>query len=165
MERLWAPWRIQYILGERPDTQSGCIFCDKAATADMKADLVLLKKDTCFVLMNLYPYNSGHLMVAPLEHAGCITEIPDAVNAEIMNTARALLPVMRRVLRPDGFNIGYNLGKTAGAGIQEHLHLHIVPRWDGDSNMLPVLSDTRVISEHIEDTYDRLLAALDEQPA
>lgn len=155
MERLWAPWRIQYILGERP-ADTGCIFCEKPNSGGLKKELVLLKRDKCFALMNLYPYNSGHIMVAPYEHASCLTELSEEVNAAVVNLARALLPAMRKVMRPDGFNIGYNLGKVAGAGIHEHLHLHIVPRWSGDSNLLPVLGETRVISEHIEDTYDRL---------
>jgi len=163
MDRLWAPWRIQYILSDRKDENGACIFCTKPESQDLKKELVLLKRDKCYVCMNLYPYNAGHLMVCPYDHVQCITELDPETNADIMAAAQAMLPVLRRVLNAHGFNIGYNIGKAAGAGIEEHLHLHIIPRWVGDSNLLPVLSETRVISEHIEDTWERIRKGLEQE--
>jgi len=162
MDRIWAPWRIQYILGDKRDENGECIFCAKPRSEDLRKELVLLKRDKCYVCMNLYPYNAGHLMVCPYQHAHCITELDAETNAEVMAAAQLMLPVLRSVMNCQGFNIGYNIGKAAGAGIEEHLHLHIIPRWAGDSNILPVLSDTRVISEHIEETWERLRRGLAE---
>ena len=162
MDRIWAPWRIQYILGERQDSGGRCIFCAKPEAPDKKSELVLLKRDKCFVMMNLDPYNAGHIMICPYEHVHCVTDLDDAASADMAATTRLVVPALRRVLNAQGFNIGYNIGKAAGAGIEEHLHLHVIPRWIGDSNILPVLSETRVISEHIDATWERIHAGLEQ---
>ena len=160
MDRVWAPWRANYVTGEKTAQDGRCIFCDKPAGADMRKELVLCRGARVFALMNLYPYNGGHIMVAPYEHVSCMTELPDDALLEIMTAAKKLVPVLREVMKPDGFNMGFNLGRAAGAGLERHMHFHIVPRWSGDSNFMAALADTRVISEHIETTYDRLREAI-----
>ncbi len=155
MESLWAPWRMDYIKGAAPDE---CIFCLRDRGDEDLRRLVLLRTQHCFVIMNRYPYTNGHLMVAPFRHSadpGSLSE------AEVLDLHR-LICLSREVLcdcaRPDGFNIGLNLGKVAGAGVAEHLHCHIVPRWSGDTNFMPVLADVRVVPEHLEATYAQLRA-------
>jgi len=163
MDRIWAPWRIQYILGEkRPE--GSCVFCDKHRNEDTAAEMVLEKGENSFSMMNLYPYNSGHAMVAPFRHASCITELEAEEISEIMALAQRIVSAMKNCLHPQGFTLGFNIGRTAGAGIADHLHFHIVPRWTGDSNFMPVLGDTRVFSEHIEATYRRILGSLEALP-
>ena len=161
METLWAPWRIGYIAGENPPLPpgaTGCIFCDKPGAGDDAAHLVVARARTCFVLLNLYPYNNGHLMVAPYRHVARLEDLTDEEIAALMQAARRIEPVLRATLNPDGFNIGMNLGRVAGAGIDAHLHLHIVPRWSGDANFMPVLSDTKVIPQSLAAMRDLLAA-------
>jgi ATP adenylyltransferase len=160
---LWAPWRLSYVTSDSPG--SGCIFCDKplARTPEQKSEhLVLRVSERASVLMNLFPYANGHIMVAPRAHtsdyAGLDAETSQALQAELQRTVR----VLTRAFSPAGFNIGMNLGRAAGAGITEHLHWHVVPRWIGDTNFMPALADTRVMPEHIAETYARLLPLFDQ---
>ena len=150
---LWAPWRIEYIRG---DKETDCFLCRMFAETSDRDNLILFRGSTCAVLMNRFPYNSGHLMVAPFRH---IAELADRTSEEILEmetlTARAIA-VLREVMNPQGFNIGTNLGTAAGAGLKDHLHQHIVPRWVGDTNFMPIMSDTRVVPEALLSTYDIL---------
>ncbi len=152
-ELLWAPWRIEYIEEKKEDI---CIFCRGFKERDDKKNLILYRSELCFVIMNRFPYNSGHLMVAPNEHIGSIEELPDEVLLDMMNTVKKSVRALKDAINPDGFNIGINQGKSAGAGIVDHVHIHIVPRWTGDTNFMPVLSNTRVVPEYLERTYDKL---------
>ena len=156
MERLWAPWRMQYIATSDLKTD-GCVFCE-AVKADDRERLILHRAEHTFTIMNLFPYTNGHLMVVPYRHVGDITLLTPEERLEMMDGAATAVEIMRKALRCDGNNLGCNLGRPAGAGIADHVHLHVVPRWSGDTNFMPVLDDTRVISEGMEQTYDRLLA-------
>jgi ATP adenylyltransferase len=150
MEHLWAPWRIRYILGEK---ESGCFFCNYSQSADDAKNHVLIRERNCFALLNRYPYNPGHLMVAPYKHTGELDDLSDQELSEFMMLTRRCKQLLAKVMKPDGFNIGINLGKAAGAGAPGHVHMHIVPRWNGDANYMPVLADTRVIPEALDETY------------
>lgn len=156
MQQLWAPWRISYIVN---DKEGGCIFCKGCAAGDDRSRLVLHRGELTIVMLNKYPYNNGHLMVAPRRHVGAIEQLTQDEAGDLIATIQRCCVLLKKVLSPEGFNIGANLGKVAGAGIEDHLHFHIVPRWGGDTNFMPVLADTRVIPEHLEQTYDRLLQA------
>ena len=150
---IWAPWRIKYIIGEK---QAGCIFCDALAGDDDPGSLVLYRGRLAFVIMNLYPYNPGHLMVAPNRHASNLDELHSECRAEIMEITSKCISILSDRMQPQGFNAGFNLGEVAGASIKEHLHMHIVPRWQGDNNFMAVLADTDVVPQALEATY-RLL--------
>lgn len=152
-EVLWAPWRIQYILSDKDET---CIFCDKPRQSDDAANLILWRGGAGFVVMNRYPYNNGHLMIVPYAHVPSLTDLDAAQRAELFGLTTACEAILRQTLRPDGFNVGLNLGAAAGAGFAEHLHIHMVPRWTGDTNFMPVLGDVRVIPEHLARTYETL---------
>ncbi|AEG59327.1 HIT family protein [Desulforamulus ruminis] len=157
MENLWAPWRSVYI--GKP--QTGCIFCEKLNSTEDKENLVVYRGDKTFVIMNLYPYNNGHLLIAPKRHVGDISELTDDELTELMKVSQEMVRVLRTAFgSPHGFNLGINLGKVAGAGIPGHLHIHVVPRWDGDSNFMAVIGDTRVISEAWHKTYDKIITAM-----
>lgn len=160
MERLWAPWRAVYVSksADRPE----CIFCAKLQDNRDEENLLLLRREHAFVLMNLYPYNNGHLLVAPNRHVGDVTELTPEEWLEIFTLTKDMVEILRRVMRPDGFNIGINLGKVAGAGIPEHFHVHIVPRWEGDTSFMTVFGEVRVIPEALSDTYAKLKKALEE---
>jgi ATP adenylyltransferase len=163
MERLFSPWRSKYIAGfsDPVKQKSGrCLFCDAASEGSDKRNLVVLRCETCFVMMNLYPYNSGHLMIIPYRHTAELASLRKKENAEILGTIARLIDALKVVMKPDGFNIGANLGRVAGAGIDQHIHFHIVPRWNGDSNFMPVLADTKVISESMDVTYKKLTRLL-----
>jgi ATP adenylyltransferase len=157
MDLVWAPWRIRYILGEK---EPGCFFCRKSQQADDAKNHVLLRQRSCFALLNSYPYNPGHLMAAPYKHTGELDELAGSELAELMELTRRCKQLLQKALKPDGFNIGLNLGRPAGAGVLDHLHIHIVPRWDGDTNFMPVLADTRVLPQALDDVYEKLLDAL-----
>jgi len=150
---LWAPWRMEYILGEK---EEGCIFCTKPKENDDRKNLILYRGDHNFVIMNKYPYNNGHLMVVPYRHTSDLESLTDQESLEMMNVISKAVQVLREAIRPEGFNIGINLGKIAGAGIDDHLHFHIVPRWAADTNFMPVVGQTKVISEALSETRDRL---------
>jgi ATP adenylyltransferase len=153
MQQLWAPWRITYITNEKED---GCIFCNRQHDGDDQERLVLHRGKHTIVMLNKYPYNNGHLMVAPKRHVGSLEDLkPEEMN-ELMAAIRRCCVLLKKTLTPDGFNIGANLGTVAGAGIEDHIHFHVVPRWLGDTNFMPILAETRVIPEHLAETYNRL---------
>ncbi len=154
MNFLWAPWRMQYIEAEKT---SGCIFCDKPKESRDGDNFILHRGEHAFVMMNLYPYNTGHLMIIPYRHAETLDALPDAVLIDLIHHTKGAIQVLREVFAPGGFNVGLNLGKAAGAGIEEHLHFHIVPRWNGDTNFMPVFAETKVIPQDLRTTYERLL--------
>ncbi len=153
MKQLWAPWRIDYILSKK---ESKCIFCDMLQEDKDRDNLIIHRADKNFIIMNRYPYNSGHLMVVPYFHTSSF----DGLDAETLNEMTALTrtctDTLTAEMNPEGFNIGLNMGAAAGAGIREHLHYHIVPRWVGDSNFMAVLDEVRVVPEHLMATYDKL---------
>ncbi|AIY90721.1 HIT family protein [Geoglobus acetivorans] len=153
MERLFAPWRIRYIQAPKYE---GCIFCDFPGENRDEDRLILFRGKRNFVIMNNYPYNPGHVMVAPFRHVGNLEDLSQEELTEMMRLAQTCTKVIKEVMSPDGFNIGINMGKVAGAGIEEHIHLHIVPRWNGDTNFMPVLADVRVIPEAVKETYKKL---------
>ena len=147
---MWAPWRIEYILGEKED---GCVFC---LAMGQKDDLTLLKGTGVMVVMNKFPYINGHLLVAPVRHVSSLNALSEKEMGGLLRMVNASIEILKTVMTPDGFNVGLNLGKVAGAGIEEHLHFHIVPRWHGDTNAFSVFSDVRVIPEHLKTTYANL---------
>ncbi|MGB9617971.1 MAG: HIT family protein [Desulfomonilaceae bacterium] len=157
MERLWAPWRIDYILGK--EKEPGCIFCTKPSQTLDEENLIVHRSDLAFTIMNKFPYNNGHLLVVPYRHVSDICDLGANENSMLIEEVCRAVSVLRRVMRPDGFNIGLNLGRVAGAGIDEHVHYHIVPRWHGDTNIMPILADIRVIPEHLRQTYKKLREA------
>ena len=155
VERLWTPWRMEYIQAAKVDPE-GCIFCELPEKGDDDAAHILKRGERAFVLMNAYPYNPGHLMVAPYRHTG---EIEHLDADELLDLGRLLQVAMRALreeMEPHGFNLGMNLGRIAGAGIPDHLHWHVVPRWSGDTNYMPVIGQTRVLPELLEETYRKL---------
>ena len=159
MKTLWAPWRAEYIRCAASQHSTGrrsCLFCNLLKTKDDAANLVLHRGRYAFVVMNRFPYNNGHLMVAPNRHTADIESLSAAEGAELFKLVQKSLAVLRRGLKPQGFNVGANLGRAAGAGVAGHLHIHIVPRWLGDDNFMPLLAETKVISEHLTETYGRL---------
>lgn len=151
MDRLWAPWRIGYVTDEKP---SGCIFCQKGEEAEL---LILYQNPLIRILLNRYPYTNGHLLVAPVRHLGSLDLVTPQECQELFRGAVICQTVLQRSSEPDGFNVGLNLGKAAGAGVEDHLHLHVVPRWNGDTNFMAVVADVRVLPEAIRSSYDRLL--------
>ncbi len=153
MERIWAPWRIEYI--ERAK-EGGCILCQKPRENNDEANFILYRGQNNFIILNAFPYNPGHLMVAPYRHIANLQDLTDNEIKEHLDVVKRAVKLLTEVLKPVGFNIGLNIGKVAGAGIEYHLHTHIVPRWQGDVNFMPVLSDTRVISEALAATYKKL---------
>ncbi len=157
MKRIWAPWRVQYIQMEKP---KGCILCDKPREKDDAASYILYRGNRSFIILNSYPYNPGHLMVVPYRHIANLEELTDEERREHFEIVTRSVKVLREVYCPAGFNIGINMGRVAGAGIEEHVHTHIVPRWRGDTNFMPVLSDVRVIPEALAETYERLKGKL-----
>jgi ATP adenylyltransferase len=154
MKTLWAPWRISYL--DTPQKDS-CIFCDKPKEPIDKENYILYRGSLSFVMMNLYPYNSGHLMVSPYKHISSITKLEDEDLFDLMKVTQLSTQILENVFTPGGFNIGMNIGKSGGAGFADHIHIHIVPRWNGDTNFMPVLSETKVMPEHLNSTYAKLL--------
>jgi ATP adenylyltransferase len=154
MERLWAPWRLQYVTQEK--TEGGCIFCDKPKLGDDRAARIVHRGASAYVILNTFPYNNGHIMVAPFAHVSAIEDLPPETLHEMMDLAQQCARVFKMSFHPDGLNLGFNLGAAAGAGIKDHLHMHLVPRWVGDTNFMPVLADVRVIPQSLEQTYDLL---------
>jgi ATP adenylyltransferase len=160
MDRLWAPWRAQYVREGTAATDPGCFLCRGLAGSDDRENLLVWRRPASAVFLNRFPYNNGHLLVAPREHRGTLAELEGPALVEPLETVRRLVGVLDRMLRPQGYNVGLNLGKSAGAGLPGHLHWHVVPRWDGDTNFMPVLGQTKVIVESLTEFYDRLLAEL-----
>lgn len=165
MQRLWSPWRSKYIesFSERDDeSDKRCVFCQKLSEEDDTKNLVVSRSDLSAIIMNIYPYNSGHLMVVPFKHANSLDELTRDEEMDIVQQIKLAVKILTSALHPDGFNIGVNLGRVAGAGIADHIHYHIVPRWEGDTNFMPVLADTKVISEDMSHTLVKLRKALAE---
>jgi ATP adenylyltransferase len=150
---LWAPWRMSYIEGEKSD---GCIFCSSTDDASLRSSLILGTSQHARVMLNKYPYNNGHLLIAPRRHTAQLNELPDDEFQDLMTLFRRAIDVVNTVFRPQGLNVGMNLGVCAGAGVADHLHWHIVPRWAGDTNFMPVVGSVRVMPQHLFDCYDRL---------
>jgi len=150
MKTMWAPWRMEYILG---DKEKGCIFCKALSEQD---NLTLYKGEETMVIMNKFPYINGHLLVAPAKHLSALDQLSKGEMGDLLETVEQSVGILKKVMNPDGFNVGLNLGKVAGAGFEKHLHFHIVPRWFGDTNALTVFADVRVIPEHLITTYNNL---------
>jgi ATP adenylyltransferase len=150
MKTMWAPWRMEYILGEKDE---GCIFCRALSDQD---NLTLYKGKVTMVVMNKYPYINGHLLIAPNRHLSLLEQLSKKKMGDLLETVEKSVGILKKVMNPDGFNVGLNLGKVAGAGVEEHLHFHIVPRWSGDTNALTVFADVRVIPEHLQATFNNL---------
>jgi ATP adenylyltransferase len=156
MKTLWAPWRIQYVLSKKGP---GCIFCDMPKEERDRENLILLRKEHAYVIMNRYPYNCGHVMVVPYFHTSSFEGLGSEVLNEMMELTRFSTECITGVMRPEGLNVGINIGTAAGAGIEEHLHIHLVPRWVGDSGFMAVLDEVRNLPEHLFATYEKLLPA------
>jgi ATP adenylyltransferase len=154
-QRLWAPWRLEYITGEKSDE---CIFCAKPRLDD-EAALIVRRGDRCFVMLNAFPYTSGHVMVAPYGHGADLTDLDEATSLELVSLTQEALRAIEDAYGPAGYNVGANLGTVAGAGVADHVHLHVVPRWEGDTNFMPVIGDVRVLPESLDDTRRKLKAA------
>jgi ATP adenylyltransferase len=154
VERLWAPWRLEYI--KSADEEDVCLFCAAAAGGDDAERLVVNRGQHAFVLLNKFPYSSGHYMVAPVRHVGEYGELTDEEVLELHRLASAGMGALAQTYAPQGYNLGWNLGRIAGAGIVDHVHLHVVPRWAGDTNFMPVLADVKVLPEHLEETRRKL---------
>jgi ATP adenylyltransferase len=191
MERLWTPWRYAYVTGKDKGTpkngvpaalaawpgETHCVFCNILAAVEYgvahgmpqdEADAavyILERGRTCFLVLNAFPYNSGHLTVLPYQHEASLAALPDETAAELMTLTRQAERLLRKMYRPDGLNLGLNLGESAGAGVAEHLHLHAVPRWSGDNNFMSVLGETRILPEMLTESYRRLREALATEPA
>jgi ATP adenylyltransferase len=152
-ERLWAPWRLEYIRGPKADE---CIFCRAVESDDDEGNFVVHRGELAFVMLNAYPYNNGHVMVAPYAHEPTIETLDDATDLEMVQLVKRSITALRDVYRPEGFNIGINQGAAAGAGIEEHVHQHVVPRWRGDTNFMPVIGDVRVLPQSLSDSWKEL---------
>lgn len=163
MKILWSPWRMEYLERDKGPTDT-CVFCDAMQDTHDRDNLVLHRNESCFIIFNRYPYNNGHLLVVPNRHVGDLDDLTSDESANVMHVAQYGVRLLRAALRPDAVNIGMNLGSAAGAGILDHVHLHIVPRWDGDTSYMTVLSETRVIAEVLAETFDRLEAAMAHVP-
>ncbi len=153
LKRLWAPWRMKYILGEK---SKECIFCQKLNENRDEENYILFRKKNCFVILNTFPYNNGHLMIIPNRHLQDFEEMENELLNELMITIKESVSLLKETIKPEGFNIGINMGKIAGAGIGEHFHIHIIPRWPGDTNFMPTIAQTKVISQTLKETYDKL---------
>jgi ATP adenylyltransferase len=162
---IWAPWRLKYVKDAAKDSEEECIFCAKPAAGDDTENLIVHRGERCFVILNLYPYTNGHLMVAPFEHVGRIQDIPVETTAEMMQLSQQAISILQERYEPHGFNVGFNQGRVAGAGVEHHIHMHVVPRWGGDTNFMPVLADTRVMPQTLEQAYEALNGAFEARPA
>ena len=158
MERLWTPWRMQYIAGDKSE---GCIFCAAVALQNDRETLILHRGQHAFVMLNKYPYNNGHLLVVPYAHSADLSALSAEAQGELMALLAQGIGWLKRASQPDGFNAGLNLGKAGGAGVTEHLHFHVVPRWAGDTNFMTITGEARVLPEWLDDTWSRLRAEID----
>ncbi len=154
MDYLWSPWRMTYI--ENADKEEGCVFCNAQAQPDGPQNLIAFRGRLAYVILNRFPYTSGHLMVVPFEHQATLEELDPATRAEMMELTARAMTVLRRIYNPQAFNMGANIGEVAGAGVKEHVHLHIVPRWKGDTNFMSALANTRVLPESLDVTWQRV---------
>lgn len=164
MENLWAPWRMAFIAPKTPPPP-GCIFCTQPAAQRDDEYHILYRGERCFMMLNRYPYNNGHLMIAPFQHVGSISLLDTETLTELMTQAQLALKAIHLAMNPDGFNMGINEGKVAGAGFDEHMHYHVVPRWNGDTNFMPVVADIKVMPEHLDNVYKQLKVALEQAQA
>ncbi len=162
MKRIWAPWRMRYV-GNIEDFRKvgGCIFCDKPEEGNDEANLIVYRGEYLFAMLNAFPYNTGHLMISPYRHVADIEQLTTQEYCEMMSMAILATRAIKEEMRCQGLNLGINLGKVAGAGIADHLHMHLVPRWDGDTNFMPVVADTKVMPETLDQTYARLKKAIE----
>ena len=162
MERLFSPWRSQYIatFSEKGNADKECVLCKAYQANNDDEHLIITRGKECYVIMNLFPYNSGHLMVVPYRHVPTLVELTEAESTEVMSLLKRMTVALQKIMMPDGFNIGSNINRPAGAGIDGHVHFHIVPRWNGDTNFMPVLADTKLISEDLKATLEKLRKAL-----
>ncbi|MCK4649491.1 HIT domain-containing protein [bacterium] len=157
MDVIWAPWRMKYIMGEK---EKNCLFCRVAKERKDRKNYLLFREGKCFIILNTFPYNNGHLMVAPYRHLAKLEDLNREELNELMELVSKSVGWLKKALKPEGFNIGMNLGKIAGAGIEDHLHIHIVPRWSGDANFMPTVAQVKVIPELLKDTYKKLLKVI-----
>lgn len=157
MNYLWSPWRMTYI--EKNKSEEACAFCDALDDADGSGNLIVYRGPRAFIILNRFPYTSGHLMAVPYQHCPSLEDLDPETRAEIIELANLSMQVLRGVYQPQGFNLGINLGEAAGAGITDHIHMHVVPRWTGDTNFMSSLGQTRVLPETLEDTYERVKEA------
>src|SRR5262245_48047341 len=166
MDNLWAPWRLPYIANVKPPAAADpCFLCEGLAASDDRANLIALRTPRCVVALNKFPYNNGHLLVAPVAHKGRLDELTADELLETMETVRQMVVLLEELMKPDGFNVGLNLGRPAGAGLPGHLHWHLVPRWNGDTNFMPVVGDTRVIVQSLDALWELLTTRLQREPA
>jgi ATP adenylyltransferase len=159
-DRIWAPWRLEYV--RDADRGEECIFCSKPRAGDDAEALIVHRGELAYVILNLFPYTNGHLMVAPFEHVGRLQEVDAGTLAEMLELAKRAMERIEVVYAPQGFNMGFNQGRVAGAGVEGHIHMHVVPRWAGDTNYMSVIADTRVMPQSLEDSYEALRAGFDE---
>ncbi len=157
MKTIWSPWRMEYI--DNPEKPQGCVFCREAAREDSADNLIVARGERTFVILNRFPYTSGHLMVVPYDHVPTLEELQPVTRAELMELATRAIAALRLVYHPEAFNLGINIGTAAGAGIADHVHLHVVPRWTGDTNFMSTVGDARVIPEDLPATYERIRQA------
>ena len=157
MKYIWSPWRMSYI--QKHKEESGCVFCEAKDTADGVGNLILFRGLHSFVILNRYPYTSGHLMVVPYKHEASLQGLDADIRGELLELANRITKMLAKEYQAQGFNVGINIGEAAGAGITEHIHLHVVPRWSGDTNFMSSLGETRVLPETLEDTYQRMKKA------
>jgi ATP adenylyltransferase len=160
-ERIWAPWRLAYVKDASKDAEQDCIFCAKPAQDDDEANLIVHRGERCFVILNRFPYTNGHLMIAPYEHRATLGELDPDTIAEMMSLTQRAMRALEDRYEPHGYNVGFNQGRVAGAGVEHHIHMHVVPRWGGDTNFMPVLADTRVMPQTLSDTYATLKGSLE----
>lgn len=159
MKHLWSPWRMNYIEGNKKE--EGCVFCNAQSKPDSAENLIAFRGKSAYVILNRYPYTSGHLMVIPFKHVGTIEELDSETRAEMMELTSRCTTELRQIYKPHGFNVGINMGEAAGAGVLGHVHIHIVPRWAGDTNFMSSVGETRVLPESLEQTYQRVREAFE----
>ena len=162
MDIIYTPWRYDYV-SNVDNRKEGCIFCSKRSEDDDRANLIVYLAEKCLAILNLFPYSSGHLMIAPYKHTGTIEELDAETLTEMMTLAQKCMHAARQAFGPDGFNVGINIARVAGAGITEHVHMHLVPRWAGDANFMPVCSDTRVLPLSLDQVWERLTEQLNKE--
>ena len=157
-QRIWAPWRLAYVKDASKDIEEECIFCAFPAQGSERdvENLIVHRGEGCFVILNKFPYTNGHLMVAPFAHVSSLPQLPAETTAEMMELAKRGMTILERTYSPHGYNVGFNQGRVAGAGVEHHIHMHVVPRWGGDTNFMPVLADTRVMPQTLEQSYEAL---------
>ena len=155
-QRIWAPWRLAYVRDASKDNEEECIFCTKPGAGADEENLIVHRGELCFVMLNLFPYTNGHMMIAPYEHVPTLPELDPPTVAELMALSQRAMLILEEEYSPHGYNVGFNQGRVAGAGVEHHIHMHVVPRWGGDTNFMPVLADTRVMPLSLEQSYAAL---------